>query len=154
MAETRNRYNGLALSITEVNALEVLEGLLRANGSLQEGEAIPFALKDKLDIRDSRVGFYAENHSVVALSVRYCALTALPDSLGQLTNLRQLDVTGNQLTSFPESLGNLIQLKKLYVDENQLTALPESLENLVHLEEMHVDENRLVSLPENIGQLT
>ena len=98
--------------------------------------------------------FLEGNDAVVALSVRYCALTSLPESLGQLTHLQHLDVTGNQLTALPESLGNLLHLKKLYVDENQLMALPESLGNLLHLEEMHADRNQLTALPATLCQLT
>ena len=101
-----------------------------------------------------RQTFLAGENTVVTISLRYCALTSLPGSLGQLTHLQHLDVTGNQLTALLESLGNLLHLKKLYVDENQLTALPESLGNLLHLEEMHVDMNQLTTLPASLCQLT
>ncbi|TMC24743.1 MAG: leucine-rich repeat domain-containing protein, partial [Chloroflexi bacterium] len=128
-----------------MSVLKELEGLLRDRGYLQEGESIPVVLKDEIDTNESNIGFCAENNAVVALSVRYCGLTSLPESLGQLTNLRRLDLTGNQLTSLPEWLGNLVQLRRLYLDENQLTSLPESLGNLLHLEEVHVDKNQLTS---------
>ena len=59
-----------------------------------------------------------------ALSLRHSKLTALPASLGQLTNLQQLDVTGNALATLPNDPGNLLQLKKLYLDDNALIALP------------------------------
>src|SRR6266699_1816894 len=98
--------------------------------------------------------FLEGDNAVVAVSLRYCALTSLPESLGQLTHLQRLDVTGNQLTALPESLGNLLHLKKLFLDENQLAALPESLGNLLHLEEMHADRNQLTTLPATLSQLT
>src|SRR6266487_4112539 len=153
-SDTENRHDGIALPITEMSVLKDLEQLLQDHGDLEEGEAISVVLKGKIGIHESNIGAYAENHAVVALSVRYCALTALPESLGQLTHLQQLDVTGNQLTALPESLGNLLHLKKLFLDENQLAALPESLGNLLHLEEMHADRNQLTTLPATLSQLT
>src|SRR5712692_1364493 len=98
--------------------------------------------------------FLEGNDAVVALSVRYCALTSLPESLGQLTHLQHLDVTGNQLTALPESLGNLLHLEKMHADRNQLTALPATLCQLTNLETLRVYGNQLASLPASIGQLT
>ncbi|MEJ2150727.1 MAG: hypothetical protein P8Z40_14790, partial [Chloroflexota bacterium] len=73
------------------SALEGLAGLLRENGSLAEGE--PFPVVEAPLGED--VGFCAEE---AALSIRRCGLRALPDSLSQLADLRQLDLTGNRLT--------------------------------------------------------
>ncbi|HEX3144747.1 MAG TPA: leucine-rich repeat domain-containing protein [Pyrinomonadaceae bacterium] len=81
-------------------------------------------------------------------------LTELPDSLAQLTQLRKLDVDGNQLTALPESLGQLTRLRTLFVSRNQLTALPESLGQLTQLHTLHVSRNELTTLPESLGQLT
>src|SRR5712691_9605641 len=128
--ESEDMYNDVTLPITEINALKALEQLLQDNGCLNQGVPIPLVLKDRIERNESKIGFYAENNTVVALSVRYCVLTTLPNSLGQLTHLQQLDLTGNQITS-----------------------LPETLENLIHLEEIHLDANRLTSLPESIGHL-
>ena len=48
----------------------------------------------------------------------------MPESLGNLTALTELDLSGNQLTAVPESLGNLTALTELDLSGNQLTALP------------------------------
>ena len=140
--------------MTDLSILKELAHFIRANGYLAEDEAIPVVLKSQTTIREHDIGAYVENNAVVALSARYCGLTSLPASLGQLTNLQHLDVTGNQLTALPESLANLTQLKKLYIDDNQLTALSTWLGNLHQLEEIHADENRLAALPESISRLT
>jgi hypothetical protein len=39
--ETRDRYNGVALPVAEMSVLKEFEELLRNNGYLHEGEAIP-----------------------------------------------------------------------------------------------------------------
>ena len=81
-------------------------------------------------------------------------LTALPESLGQLTQLQSLDLSGNQLTALPESLGQLTQLQSLDLSGNQLTALPESLGQLTQLQSLDLSGNQLTALPESLGQLT
>jgi len=81
-------------------------------------------------------------------------LTSLPESLEQLTQLQTLDLRGNQLASLPESLGQLTQLQALYLDGNQLTSLPESFGQLSQLQGLDVAGNQLKSLPESFSQLT
>lgn len=60
-------------------------------------------------------------------------LTELPESLGQLTQLRTLNLSVNQLAALPEWLGQLRQLQTLDLSDNQLNALPESLGQREHL---------------------
>src|SRR6185503_12221039 len=70
-------------------------------------------------------------------------LSEWPESLYQLTELRSLDLFGNQLTALPESLGHLSQLRTLDLRSNQLTALPESLGHLTQLEHLDLSANKL-----------
>ena len=80
-------------------------------------------------------------------------LTSLPESIGNLKNLRRLSISRNQLISLPDSIGNLIRLEYLYVQRNQLTSLPHSIGNLRNLRYLHLNFNKLTSLPESIGNL-
>ena len=64
------------------------------------------------------------------LDLSELGLTSLPESLGKLSGLQTLYLSGNQLTSLPESLGKLSGLQKLDLSGNQLTSLPESLGKL------------------------
>ena len=52
-------------------------------------------------------------------------LTTLPDAIGNMAALRELNVRQNQLTSLPEALGKLKNLEGLFLSENQLEALPD-----------------------------
>jgi len=81
-------------------------------------------------------------------------LTALPESLGRLTQLQSLYLSGNQLTTLPESLGRLTQLQSLDLSGNQLTALPESLARLHKLWNLNLFSNKLQSLPDWLGGFT
>jgi internalin A len=81
-------------------------------------------------------------------------LTTLPESIGQLQRLLRLDVGKNQLITLPESIGSLTQLEVLELSSNQLRALPESIGQLQRLLRLDVDKNQLITLPESIGSLT
>lgn len=109
--------------MSEMSVLKELEEILQASGSLGSRESIPIQQQNQGELPSHDIGVLIENHTVVALSTRYCELTALPSSIDQLTGLRELDLTGNLLTGLPDSLGNLPHLQKLYLDGNQLTAL-------------------------------
>jgi len=89
-----------------------------------------------------------------ALLLGHNQLKMLPESLVLLTNLDTLDINNNQLTALPESLGNLTHLQSLNLLNNQLTALPKSLQGLTELDNLDISENLLTSLPECLGSLT
>jgi Leucine-rich repeat (LRR) protein len=55
-------------------------------------------------------------------------LEVLPQMIGNLENLQELDVEDNNLDSIPESINNLINLKSLFIDNNKNLKRPESLE--------------------------
>jgi internalin A len=77
----------------------------------------------------------------------------LPDSLVQLPQLRQLDVSYNQLTTLPESLGQLTQLERLDLSHNLLAVLPVSIRQLRQLWRVRLNNNKLTSLPESLRHL-
>jgi len=81
-------------------------------------------------------------------------LTAIPDSIGQLTTLTSLDLSRNQLTTVPDSIGQLTNLTDLHLSDNQLTILPDSIGQLINLTWLELDDNQLTMLPDSIGQLT
>ena len=89
----------------------------------------------------------------LALDLSTLGLTALPDSLGQLTQLQHLDVSDNGLRALPKALGQLTDLSLLEVSGNRLTELPRSLEMLTKCKRLHLYRNQLERLPEFIGNL-
>src|SRR5436305_12973456 len=91
----------------EMGAIQELEALLRAAGSLPAGQSLPVAAIDpaveSMGAIRSQNGVYIENGAVVAITARYGALSALPESLGTLSNLQQLDLARNRLAGLPAS---------------------------------------------------
>ncbi|XP_046700984.1 leucine-rich repeat and calponin homology domain-containing protein 1 isoform X4 [Silurus meridionalis] len=57
-------------------------------------------------------------------------LNALPESIGQLTHLMELDVSCNEVTALPRHIGCLKSLRELNVRRNLLCVLPEDLADL------------------------
>ena len=80
-------------------------------------------------------------------------LTELPDSIGQLSELEELELQENRLNTLPESIGQLVRLGTLNIDDNQLIALPESMAQLKALTWLRADDNRFPTFPDVIPRL-
>ncbi|MBD2603251.1 leucine-rich repeat domain-containing protein [Scytonema hofmannii FACHB-248] len=95
-------------------------------------------------------------------------LTALPASIGKLTQLKKLilgkykydqdgDIVGtigNNLSVLPAEIGLLNHLEVLQVIDNNLTSLPQEFGQLTNLQSLDLSSNQLSSLPQEFGQLT
>lgn len=126
--------------------------------------AYPTDAREKSTMADTTAYHIAERKIETALRAREIeldlrgsddtGLTELPESLGQLTQLESLDLSGNQLTALPEWLSQLTWLRSLGLSGNQLTTLPESLGQLTQLEYLELSGNRLMALPASLIRLT
>jgi len=93
----------------------------------------------------------ARKSKATELDLSELGLTELPDSIGQLVQLRGLNVLENRLTALPEYIiGQLGQLQSLNVSNNQLPALPESIGQLTQLRKLRAFGNQLTALPEGV----
>ncbi len=64
--------------------------------------------------KSSQSGYFIEDNGISKLRITHKnKLTSLPDSFGNLVNLKKLDLRYNELTSLPESFGNLVNLEEL-----------------------------------------
>ena len=79
-------------------------------------------------------------------------LVELPKDIAQLRELRVLDVSINMIGDFPE-IGQLQKLQELYLYYNSYNELPEVVSKLTQLQKLNVGWNSLDELPEFIGQL-
>lgn len=73
--------------------------------------------------------------------------------VGDLLNLRHLDISANTLMSFPEEICNCSMLETLYGDGNEFEQLPESIGNLTQLTRLNMNYVALKALPNSIGYL-
>ena len=103
-------------------------------------------------------GVTAGGGRVTELSLAQNNLTGqLPAGLGNLTQLRGLDLYGNELTGpIPTELGALTNLERLSLDENRLTGpIPPGVGNLTRLRLVDLANNELTGpIPPELGRLT
>jgi internalin A len=80
-------------------------------------------------------------------------LEELPPEIGNLVNLQELMLYGNQLSSLPAEIGKLKNLRLLELGDNQLRSLPPEIGQLRSLQGLGLYGNQLSSLVPEIGQL-
>ncbi|XP_041094093.1 leucine-rich repeat and calponin homology domain-containing protein 4-like isoform X2 [Polyodon spathula] len=73
-------------------------------------------------------------------------LSALPDDIEAMGNLRQLDVSCNEIQSLPPQIGSLESLRDLSVRRNNITVLPDELSELP-LVRLDFSCNRVTRIP-------
>ena len=66
---------------------------------------------------------------------------ALPSQIGNLKNLKVLNVSNNNFTGVPAEIGQLSQLEILDLSNNSLTGLPNELGNLKNLKTFNISGN-------------
>lgn len=98
--------------------------------------------------------FSVENNRITGISLFNCGVSDLPESIGNLSSLKKLDLSNNKLTILPESIGQLSSLQTLSLNRNKLSTLPKSIGKLSSLKELYLSYNKLSTLPESIGNLT
>ncbi|XP_054471088.1 leucine-rich repeat and calponin homology domain-containing protein 1 isoform X3 [Anoplopoma fimbria] len=99
-------------------------------------------------IPDSIIGL----QSLTSLNLSRNQLGSLPACLCGLP-LRVLNASNNKLVSLPETIGQLHCLMELDISCNEITALPRHIGRLKALRELNVRRNLLCVLPEDLAAL-
>ena len=113
----------------------------------------------------SHFGFICDNQHIIGLNIGWKELDLLPENIGNLINLRFLDLSQNKLESLPESFGKLRALEELNLNGtwstnddkplyNEISELPKSFCELKKLKIFKCENNGLRSLPDNLGQVS
>lgn len=115
---------------------------------------LPASIKDFYNLKILNVCSFTDKDNYVVSRKEIC-LRALPDSIGNLTKLRILDLSSNDLRELPDSIGNLKNLEELYLSKNyEFSKLPDSIGNLESLKILELEGTNLDTLPESMGNLT
>ena len=88
---------------------------------------------------------YKLQEGTTSLDLSKLGITTIPESIGDLPQLRSLTLSENKIVSLPENIAKLRNLHSLYLFHNQLTNLPVSLENLKDLRWLGLTGNQLSS---------
>ena len=110
------------------------------------------SLQTPTEIAEERIKV-AKKSNASELDLNNLELTEIPSSIGQLTQLLKLKVSGNKLVDLPEAIGQLSQLEHLDLGSNRLTVLPEFIGQLTKLTLLAAEKNQLKALPESLSKL-
>ncbi|NWW60003.1 LRCH3 protein, partial [Ifrita kowaldi] len=94
----------------------------------------------------------SSDYFVFFLSKSRNQLSVLPVHLCKLP-LKVLIASNNKLVSIPEEIGHLRQLTELDVSCNEIQTIPPQIGNLESLRDLNVRRNNLVRLPEELAEL-
>jgi hypothetical protein len=81
------------------------------------------------------------------------SLTTIPSEIEKLLHLTKLNVSINNITIFPSCVGNLSSLTSLDLSHNKLKQIPAEIGNLQSLTQLDLTYNELMSFPSELGNL-
>lgn len=132
---SNNQLSELPNNLPELTNLKVL---FCSNNQFNELPKVLAACPklEMIGFKSNRIKHFAENS--LPLKTRWLILTdnqltALPRSIGDLTQLKKLMLAGNQLQNLPKEIQHCHNLELVRLSANQLTSLPNELLNLPKL---------------------
>lgn len=91
--------------------------------------------------------------ALVELNLSHNSIRTLPFSMRFLVSLETLNLSYNKLRTIPLELTMLGNLKVLDISHNRLRALPDVVSSLCNLEVLNASHNKLTELSASIGRL-
>jgi hypothetical protein len=83
--------------------------------------------------------------SVTSLRLQRQGLNSVPPDISKLTNLLELDLSGNEISDAGNSISALTKLEKLDMSGNRLTQIPTAICQLKNLKSLNLSGNRISS---------
>jgi hypothetical protein len=149
---------GMTSLPTEIFRLTALKGLFLKGNALKElpqeignhlSELVELNLADNVDLGRLPSGI-GNLRNLRKLDIRYCGLTELPQEIGNLKNLETLQMWGNGLIELPSSITELVNLKELYLKNNKLTGIPYNMIKMNNLKYIDIQLNDLCNVPPDV----
>uniref|UniRef100_A0A8C2XV34 PDZ domain-containing protein n=1 Tax=Capra hircus TaxID=9925 RepID=A0A8C2XV34_CAPHI len=91
--------------------------------------------------------------NVTTLKIDENQLMYLPDSIGGLVSIEELDCSVNELEALPSSIGQLTNVRTFAADHNYLQQLPPEIGNWKNITVLFLHSNKLETLPEEMGDM-
>jgi Leucine-rich repeat (LRR) protein len=80
-------------------------------------------------------------------------ITSIPSFIGNLTQLKKLELAATSITIIPDEIKHLKRLEVLIMDESKLTAIPASLYECTQLKEISISRCQVTTLADGIDKL-
>ncbi|GEM_PF-1271684 len=87
------------------------------------------------------------------VSLQRLGVSEIPSSIGKMTQLTSLDLSGNPLSDLPIELGGLLELDELNLADCRFESVPQAVLNLNQLSAIALDDNQLQRFPEELSIL-
>jgi hypothetical protein len=124
--------------------------------ALAEGRPVlrPGALPPHLATEAELDALLANADDVTELDLSGRRLRAFPEKVLRFPNLRRLLLADNEgIGDVPDAIGTLTALEELDLDDTGLTRLPETIGALQRLRVLDISDNRFTELPDALGDL-
>ncbi|KAI3407444.1 Protein FAR1-RELATED SEQUENCE [Psidium guajava] len=87
------------------------------------------------------------------LRVKHTKIGKLPDSIGGLESLLELDMSRTEITDLPDSIGDLGRLEVISMSCSKIRKLPDSIGRVESLLQLDLSLTKITDLPDVIGDL-
>ena len=126
------------LKTTSTNNFEI--GIIYGGNSFED--------KYFFNYGDESHRFYSINGRVRKLNLYGLRLREIPNSIGNLTKLKDLGLYNNNLTTLPPSVEKLQRLRFLNICNNKFTSIPYIITKLKGLKGFYIDGNQFDKIPD------
>ncbi|KAB0394705.1 hypothetical protein E2I00_014672, partial [Balaenoptera physalus] len=140
--------NNIEMVEEGISACENLQDLLLSS-SLKNVTTLKIDENQLMYLPDSIGGLV----SIEELDCSFNELEALPSSIGQLTNIRTFAADHNYLQQLPPEIGSWKNITVLFLHSNKLETLPEEMGDMQKLKVINLSDNRLKNLPFSFTKL-
>lgn len=143
--------------LTVYSVLAVLITPITYRVSLAAGEIIKTIVHDRESVIYNGVSFspvtfltrLSERTTTEELTINnYDFVAVVPDTIGNLTNLKRLNIFYNPIRALPPAVGNLTSLETIRIQNTLLTSLPSTLANNYNLVDISLQGNKISHLPD------
>jgi hypothetical protein len=172
--DSLKRLNISQIGITSFpESLWTLKSLTTLDVSENDIDSIPSGIGNLVNLDTLKIGYsgsYSHDLTKIPESIgnlrelrvlwmHGLGLSRLPESIGNLQALEELDISyqynreGHFLDTIPESISRCKNLRVFYAHRNRIRSLPNDIGDLTNLQELALFENRIETLPESIVKL-
>lgn len=138
----------------EIGALQKLQELIIDNGNgCSMNISLPRSVGRLASLRVLRLYGALDGREVGAEAGAGAPSRSLPDTLGNLQSLEELDLGRNGLPSVPPQVASLRGLKKLGLDYNDIREIPSFVGDLTNLQELSLRSNGGIRLPQSLAKV-